>query len=282
MERGSRGRWGRRILRCHGKTPNEAVLGELGWWRLKTRREYLKLKYWIRLSLMDEARLVRKVYLASKDKYLTRRTTNWCSEIHKLVIKYGLQDIWLNENLIKHPVSLDPNQRTVPKVKKYWEGVLFEKVQKVEEEEWRKMASRKKKLRTYITFKKKLELESYLLSEQDKFGRYLLTSLRSGTNKLRIETGRWKRPIEKEHERLCLQCHNGEVEDEKHFLLRCSRFQDLRKEMFENIRLKTGLDLGTKSQEIQWQKLMTCETKPGQRNAILKKFVRKALKERDK
>ena len=31
---------GRRILRCHGKTSNEAVLGELGWWRLKTRREF--------------------------------------------------------------------------------------------------------------------------------------------------------------------------------------------------------------------------------------------------
>src|SRR6185503_15826182 len=27
----------RRILRCNGKTTNEAVLGELGWWRLKTR-----------------------------------------------------------------------------------------------------------------------------------------------------------------------------------------------------------------------------------------------------
>src|SRR6185503_19056886 len=27
---------GRRILRCHGKTTNEAVLGELGWWRLRT------------------------------------------------------------------------------------------------------------------------------------------------------------------------------------------------------------------------------------------------------
>ena len=231
---------------------------------------------------MDETRLVRQVYVASKDTYLTRRSMNWCSEVHKLVIKYGLQDIWLNEDLIKNPVSLDPNQRTVPKVKKYWEGVLFEKVQRVEEEEWRRMASRKKKLRTYITFKKKLELESYLVSEKDKFGRYLLTSLRSGTNKLRIETGRWKRPIEKEHERLCLQCNNGEVEDEKHFLLRCSRFQDLRIGLFESIRLKTGVDLGTKSQEIQWQNLMTREIKPGQISGSLKIFVRKAMKERDK
>jgi hypothetical protein len=31
---------GRRILRCSGKTTNEVVMGELGWWRLSTRIEY--------------------------------------------------------------------------------------------------------------------------------------------------------------------------------------------------------------------------------------------------
>ena len=36
-----------RILRCRKTTTNEAVLGELGWWRMKTRREFIKLKYWI-------------------------------------------------------------------------------------------------------------------------------------------------------------------------------------------------------------------------------------------
>ena len=30
---------GRRLLRCHSKTANEVVLGELGWWRLRTRRD---------------------------------------------------------------------------------------------------------------------------------------------------------------------------------------------------------------------------------------------------
>ena len=57
---------GRRILRCHGKTTNEAVLGELGWWRLQTRREFLKLKYWFKVCLMEDSRLVRQVYLASR------------------------------------------------------------------------------------------------------------------------------------------------------------------------------------------------------------------------
>ena len=50
---------GRRILRCNGKTTNEAVLGELGWWRLQTRRDYCKLKYWVRILMMSQTRLVR-------------------------------------------------------------------------------------------------------------------------------------------------------------------------------------------------------------------------------
>ena len=41
----------------------------------------------------------------------------------------------------------------------------------------------KPKLRTYRTIKTKLELEPYLLSEKNKVGRYLLTGLRSGTNR---------------------------------------------------------------------------------------------------
>ena len=49
---------GRRILRCNGKTTNEAVLGELGWWKLKTRREYCKLKYWV--IIIDWSRMYTK------------------------------------------------------------------------------------------------------------------------------------------------------------------------------------------------------------------------------
>ena len=63
---------GRRILRCNGKTTNEAVLGELGWWKLRTRREYCKLIYWIRILLMNENRLVKNVYHTSKREYETK------------------------------------------------------------------------------------------------------------------------------------------------------------------------------------------------------------------
>ena len=36
---------GKIILRCSSKMANEVVLGELGWWTLKGRRDFLTLNY---------------------------------------------------------------------------------------------------------------------------------------------------------------------------------------------------------------------------------------------
>ena len=94
---------GRRILRCRSKTTNEAVLGELGWWRLRTRRDFVKLKYWIQILLMKGTRLVKRVYHESKCLYMTRGKKNWCKSIYKLVCKYNLNDLWKDEKLVSTP-----------------------------------------------------------------------------------------------------------------------------------------------------------------------------------
>ena len=78
----------------------------------------------------------------------------------------------------------------------------------------------KPKLRSYITFKKALVLESYLQSEYDRRGRVIMTAIRTGSNKLRIETGRWKRPQEQVTDRICMACIGGHIEDERHFISR--------------------------------------------------------------
>ena len=124
--------------------------------------------------------------------------------------KYDLERLWTDENLIKHPAALEPTEHTGPRLRKYWEELLYKQIQRVEEESWKKRMKKKPKLRTYCTFKSKLMMEDYLLSEKEKIGRYLLTSVRVGTNKLRIETGRWKRPVEKPEERVCIQCEKGD------------------------------------------------------------------------
>ena len=86
---------GKRILRCHSKTTNEAVLGELGWWRLATRRRFCTLKYWIKLSLMEDDRLPRRTYLLSKELYYKHGTQNWCADIANMVDKYDLTELWM-------------------------------------------------------------------------------------------------------------------------------------------------------------------------------------------
>ena len=64
--------------------------------------------------------------------------------------------------------------------------------------------------------------------------------IRGGTNRLGIETGRWRSM--KERERVCQVCLCKEVEDEKHFLLRCSRYVSERGRMFARIRQECKLE----------------------------------------
>ena len=64
-------------------------------------------------------------------------------------------------------------------------------------------------------------------------GTHFLTTLRTGTNILRIETGRWKQ--ENKDERKCKFCSSDEIEDEEHFLMKCHAYHDLRDCFFEKI-----------------------------------------------
>jgi len=61
----------------------------------------------------------------------------------------------------------------------------------------------------------------------------LLTSLRSGSNTLEIEKGRWRK-IDKD-QRFCLQCDTKRVEDEKHMVVECERYVNERGLLFDQI-----------------------------------------------
>ena len=77
--------------------------------------------------------------------------------------------------------------------------------------------------------KSKLELERYLLLGSS-LARRVVFSLRSGSNRLRIETGRWRR--EKEEDRVCKFCESKEIENEVHFAVSCENYGDLRLNFF--------------------------------------------------
>ena len=108
-----------------------------------------------------------------------------------------------------------------------WNELVRERIQR-----WVEKCLEKPKLRTYVRLKKKLRMEPYL-SVHHRSGLPELTKLRGGTNRLRIEQGRYRK--EAVEERVCEVCDSKQTEDEKHFMLECKVYDDLREKMWREV-----------------------------------------------
>ncbi len=89
------------------------------------------------------------------------------------------------------------------------------------------------KLRTYVKFKKRFEVEPYILSFMSHKKRPYLIQFRSGILQLQIEAGRWANT--NVEERLCLVCNEGLVEDEHHFVFHCNYYNPKRCDFFAHM-----------------------------------------------
>ncbi len=138
------------------------------------------------------------------------------------------------------------------------------------------------KLRTYRHIKVNLKLEAYLLSSNPK-ARSILFSIRSGTNKLEIERGRWAR--KPELHRVCKYCSLNHVENEIHFVNVCPNYHDLRSFMFQKIMTLSGgkWDLVNVSVQEQFRILMqgTGDQFESEVFRTFQSFLLKASRKRD-
>src|SRR5689334_8213862 len=97
-----------------------------------------------------------------------------------------------------------------------------------------------------------------------------------GSNKLRIETGR--REKEQVTQRICRVCMSGEIEDEKHFMIDCYAYEDLRSLMFERM-FENEIEREL-SREKKWEKVMSSNASK-ETSEHVKEYVRKAIKRRN-
>ena len=103
-------------------------------------------------------------------------------------------------------------------------------------EEWLQKIEQKPKLRFYKTFKHSLQSEKYVSSNISRAERSFLAQFRFGILPIHVETGRFNRtPLE---ERTCAICGKAEIEDEEHFLLKCSKYKNTRNNLFNKCRQK--------------------------------------------
>ena len=135
---------------------------------------------------MEDHRIPKILYRQSKTRLdMENPTPTWCKYTRDLLRKIGLGEYWETE-------EIPPEGQ--------WTNLIREKIHIREEEDWRQEMKDHSKLRTYITLKQKLERETYL-EARNRYGAPELTKIRGGSNRLRIETGRWSQ-IPKE-ERFC-------------------------------------------------------------------------------
>jgi hypothetical protein len=182
-----------------------------------------------------------------------------------------MNDVW------QHELAYD---------EKAWDKKLREKIHEREEKEWLERMQTKPKLRTYITLKHKLTFEQYLTHDDTK-AREVMTRVRGGTNELRIETGRYPntnrdRRLET-HERICLLCMSGEVEDERHFMFDCFVYEDLRGKMFDVVKRvllkKTETMEDVMSSEVGRQRILGALIGDGEKESEGKADLRRAALE---
>ena len=91
-----------------------------------------------------------------------------------------------------------------------------------------------KKLRTYKLLKNEFGTEKCVELFMPKNYRSALCKFRCGVAPIRIETGRYKRL--NVIDRICNICDNddNEIEDEKHVIIKCTLYNDLRETLFSD------------------------------------------------
>ena len=94
------------------------------------------------------------------------------------------------------------------------------------------------KLRTYAKIKQHFVMENYLTHIPNQNYRKALARLRTSSHTLKTETGRYTRPKTPPEDRICPHCNSHAVEDEQHFLIKCSLYAEERKLLFNEISIQ--------------------------------------------
>jgi len=252
----------KRILQCPTRTSSVACRGELGLVSLESRYQQLRLCFYGKIIKSGRGTPLREVFEASmslsassdggdervpdvapEDGWTIYRPSSisnrglilWCEQIKCDLAQVGMSDYW------RRPEMMD--DITIQQ----WGAKVRTAIKTKEAQRWWKEVNDRPILRTYITIREplKLSLQSYLTvphggwNDRKLLGRKALTRLRCGSNDLRIDTGRWEGlPAD---ERLCIVCGEGDVENEQHFLLVCTNYQEERTALWESVeRLVNG------------------------------------------
>lgn len=185
------------------------VYGETGRYPLYVYSFLSCIKYWIRLTRMDENRLPRKSYkmllsLCDQDKEC------WASQVRNTLYKFGFGFVWENQGVENARGFLnDFKQRLID----------------CHSQNWHEHLHSSSRFSVYRNFKSSISLESYFTAVKNKHIRDVLIRFRIGASDIRTHKMRFA--FVSPNDLKCPLCNAG-IEDEIHTLFYCKSLNDLR------------------------------------------------------
>ena len=236
-------RFCKNILGVKQQTPNACIYGELGRYPLSVIAKERSIKFWTKIMKSDSSP-IQNIYFDLCNHYNLR---SWATRIHSVIDHLGYTTVLQDYNV---------NINYFPMLKQRLRDQYLQ--------DWSTNIRASPKLEHYCKFKDTFCFEDYLSKLQSNELRRNFTSLRLGSHKLEIESGRFQN-IPREN-RLCKLCQQGVVESEFHFLLCCNQYHTLRDKYFGNMSWPTIN---------KFNNIMSCKIKSKLLNTS--KFIKEAM-----
>ena len=199
------------ILKAKTCTSNAGGYGDMCRYPLYIGRYVRIIRYWCKLVNTNNV-ILSTIYNTTLEDVLNGQQT-WAGNVKCLLGEFGFANVWLNPdsiNLCAFPSVF--KQRLIDCFIQKWQGDL----------------QNNGVLTEYKQFKMNFSFECYLNIFPVKH-RVVLTKLRLSAHSLLIDTGRYGRNRIIRNERQCALCDTGDLKDEHHFTLVCSKYNDIRK-----------------------------------------------------
>ena len=253
------------ILGMNRTCSNVASRGDLGWASLVCKQQLEVIRLWLRLSNVDPSRLLSRIYKYNRTRAITCKLKNWEYNIIDMLKSIDMQFLVNIGVCDVSSMMKDCKERLYARDAEQWYDMLWDD----------KRQENGNKLRTYRIFKFQLCTENYVYLNIPLYKKKIFSMLRAGSLPLEIEKGRHHNPPVPLNERVCKVCTSGVIEDEIHFIMDCSLYDDLRHEIFTHMNsFIDGFDSSDRLQQFYY--IMQCNNYTTI-NTIFKMFSRRIL-----
>ena len=198
------------ILHVKKGTPNCFVYGECGQYPLYIHVYSRIIKFWHKLCVDTDGKLSSSMLKTMHECFnLNIFQSDWLTKVKSILDDCGLSFVWLDPNLVST---------------EWLNKKINSRLQDIFIQSWRQQTTDCSKSCHYHLYKPNFGIEKYLDSLPWCY-RVACTKLRTSNHKLPIEKGRY-RSLPRE-ERKCTFCDSDKIGDEFHFLLECTKSNDI-------------------------------------------------------